>query len=73
MVHRIVFGLLMSLCLSSFMTLWVTWINLGFIDDFPAQWGKAFVMAWPAAAIISIVLGPSVQQLTAKVLATQNK
>jgi len=69
MAQRIVSGLLMSLVLSCFMTLWVTWSNMGFIDNFLALWGRAFVMAWPVAATIAILLGPRVQQLTSRILA----
>lgn len=69
MAQRIVSGLLMSLLLSSVMTLWVTWSNLGLVEHFLASWGKAFVMAWPVAATIAITFGPRVQQLTAKLLA----
>ncbi|CCN46512.1 conserved hypothetical protein [Vibrio nigripulchritudo MADA3029] len=69
MKHRIIFGLLMSLVLSSMMTLWVTWLNLGFSDVFFSSWIKAFLLAWPAAAAISIALGPRVQKLTAQLVA----
>ncbi|WP_104398511.1 DUF2798 domain-containing protein [Vibrio penaeicida] len=66
MKHRIIFGLLMSLVLSSMMTLWVTWLNLGFQEHFFTSWRTAFLLAWPAAAAISIALGPTIQTLTQK-------
>ncbi|AIW22968.1 MULTISPECIES: DUF2798 domain-containing protein [Vibrio] len=68
MKQRIVFGILMSLLLSSLMTLWVTWLNLGMTPAFFAAWGKAFVCAWPAAAAIAISLGPYVQRMTTRLL-----
>ena len=73
MAKRIVFGIVMSFVLSSLMTCWVTWINLGFIDNFLTLWGKAFLLAWPAAALISITLGPFVQSLTASLFNTTEK
>ena len=66
MKHRIIFGLLMSLVLSSMMTFWVTWLNLGFQEQFLTSWRTAFLLAWPAAAAISIALGPRIQSLTEK-------
>ncbi|MEZ9232089.1 DUF2798 domain-containing protein [Vibrio amylolyticus] len=73
MIRKIVFGVLMSLVLSSLMTLWVTWINLGFVANFTLFWGKAFVLAWPAAALISIVFSPYVHTLTAYLLDNNKK
>lgn len=60
---RFCFAALMSLILSFLMTAWVTWINLGFIQGFVGYWLRAFVIAWPAAAIISYVFGPWVQRV----------
>ncbi|WP_295894949.1 DUF2798 domain-containing protein [uncultured Vibrio sp.] len=65
MSRKIVFGILMSFVLSSLMTLWVTWLNIGFVTDFLSYWGKAFILAWPAATLISIAFSPYVQAFTA--------
>ncbi|WP_417790459.1 DUF2798 domain-containing protein [Terasakiella pusilla] len=69
MKQRLVFSLVMSLILSFLMTLWVTWINLGFIPDFVSQWLRAFGMAWPAAAVISFFTAPLVQVMCRKICA----
>jgi len=66
--YRLVFSLLMSLTLSSLMTAWVTWINLGFVGGFVWKWGTAFFTAWPAAATIAFVLGPTIHLLTDRIL-----
>ncbi|MGF1697206.1 DUF2798 domain-containing protein [Vibrio kyushuensis] len=55
------------------MTLWVTWLNLGYVTNFLSQWGKAFILAWPAATIISIVFGPYVQALTSLLFSITKK
>lgn len=62
--HRLLFALLMSLVLSFLMTAWVTWLNLGLIEGFVEKWMAAFIVAWPAAALISLLFGPWVQRLT---------
>lgn len=69
MKQRLIFTAVMSLTLSFFMTFWVTWINLGFNPDFISQWLRAFLMAWPAAAVISFVMGPFIQAVTLKLSA----
>ncbi|MBO1256328.1 DUF2798 domain-containing protein [Alteromonas sp. 5E99-2] len=61
MLERTVFALFMSLLLSFLMSGWVTFINLGLRPEFITAWGQAFMLAWPAAAIISFGFGPTVQ------------
>lgn len=60
MKQRLAFTLMMSFVLSVLMTCWVTFINLGFTDEFFFRWAKAFVLAWPAAAIIAFIFGPRI-------------
>ncbi len=57
----------MSLLLSMLMTLWVTWINLGFVDDFFWRWLKAWALAFPAAFICVLVLVQPVMKLSKRV------
>ena len=64
MIHRILFSLFMSLQLSFLMTAWVTWINLGWSLNFYQQWFHAFILAWPAAALISLFSAPEIHKLT---------
>lgn len=63
-MQRFIFTLLFSFCLSLLMSGWVTFINLGFTNDFVARWLVAFLNAWPAAFVIAYVLAPSVQRLS---------
>ena len=69
--QRLLSSLLMSLLLSGLMTAWVTWLNLGLVADFVARWMHAFVMAWPAAFTIVVLLAPSVQRLAWRLLTGQ--
>ncbi|WP_084659999.1 DUF2798 domain-containing protein [Vibrio sonorensis] len=68
MKQRILFTVIMSFFLSFFMTLWVTFINLGFTPDFLQSWGRAFMLAWPAAAFVSFFTSPLAQRITTKVI-----
>lgn len=63
MIHRIIFSLLMSLQLSFLMTAWVTWINLGWSTEYYQQWFHAFILAWPAAILISLFTAPEIHKL----------
>ncbi len=65
MKQRIIFSVLMSFMLSSLMTGWVTWINLGWNVNFFTQWLTAFLSALPAAALISMLSGPEIHRLSA--------
>lgn len=67
MKSRVTFALLMSFILSLLMTCWVTWINLGWNKEFYAQWLHAFVLAWPAAAMVAFIFSPIIQKLTLKI------
>ncbi|MCH2256029.1 MAG: DUF2798 domain-containing protein [Alteromonas sp.] len=55
------------------MTLWVTYINLGFRASFFNDWMLAFVYAWPVAWGISFLFAPIVMQLTQKIVARNYK
>ncbi|WP_375056473.1 DUF2798 domain-containing protein [Zobellella sp. DQSA1] len=71
--HRLLFALLMSLVLSFLMTAWVTWLNLGLIEGFVEKWMSAFIVAWPAAALISLLFGPWVQRLTGWMMSRRSR
>ncbi|WED25928.1 DUF2798 domain-containing protein [Vibrio sp. DW001] len=68
MKQRVLFTVIMSFFLSSLMTLWVTYINLGYTPEFLDMWRNAFLLAWPAAGIISFIISPLALRITHKVL-----
>ena len=68
MKKRILFTILMSGMLSFFMTLWITYINIGISNNFVSKWLLAFLLAWPAAGIISFVVSPIAQRVTQAIL-----
>ncbi|AWI76253.1 hypothetical protein CEW83_14360 [Parazoarcus communis] len=51
------------------MTAIITWLNLGFPPDFFLRWVKAFIVAWPLAAIAAFMAIPIAQRATVKILA----
>lgn len=63
MKHRFIFAILMSFVLTFFMSAWVTFINVGLIDDFAYYWMSAWLLAWPAAGLISFISGPGIHKL----------
>ncbi|MFC6674173.1 DUF2798 domain-containing protein [Marinobacterium aestuariivivens] len=71
--QRIVFTLMMSFVLSFTMSGWVTFLNLSFQSNFVAYWLKAFLSAWPAAAVIAFVFTPRIQRLSARIVAVAEK
>ncbi len=73
MKQRLIFAFLMSFILSLLMTAWITLINLGLSEAFYTQWFTAFLLAWPAAALIAFVCGPEVQKLTLKMTQPKRK
>ena len=50
-------------------TLIVTWLNLGLRHDFILQWAKAYIIAWPIAAITGYVILPMARRFTDRVVA----
>ena len=60
---RLIFAALMSLWMSSLMTAFVVWLNLGF-TDYLAHWRHAFLSAWPAAFTVVVLFGPTLQKLS---------
>jgi hypothetical protein len=58
-----VFAFLMSAILAFLMTGIITYINTGLDAGFPLRWGWAFVIAWPIALTIVLLLGPHVRNV----------
>jgi len=60
---------IMAAIMAGLMTGFVTWLNLGFPDNFLALWLHAFVIAWPIAAGTAFVAIPVSVKLTGKIIA----
>lgn len=67
MKHRIIFAVLMSFTLSLFMSAWITYMNIGLPADFVSFWMQAWILAWPAAGVISFIAGPFINNVSQKI------
>jgi len=50
------------------MTGFITWLNLGLPSNFIALWARAFIIAWPLAAMAAYIAIPIAQKATRKIL-----
>jgi predicted PurR-regulated permease PerM len=66
---RFIFPVLMAGVMAFLMTALVTWLNLGLPPDFVAHWLRAFVIAWPCAAVAAFVAIPLARRATAAIVA----
>jgi hypothetical protein len=66
---RFIFPIVMTVMMVFMVTLLVTIINLGFPSDFLRQWAKAFVLAWPVAAVSAYFAIPIARRVTGRIVA----
>jgi hypothetical protein len=69
---RLILVLLMSSVMVLMVTLIVTFLNLGLRSDFALQWVKAYLIAWPIAALTGFVVMPTARRLTDQIVARLN-
>jgi len=55
----------MSILMVFIMTAIITFINTGYDSDFYSRWVNAFLLAWPAAFLIILIMGKRVQKFSA--------
>ncbi|MGE5469877.1 MAG: DUF2798 domain-containing protein [Bacteroidota bacterium] len=60
--------IIMAGIMAGMMTGFVTWLNLGFPNNFFSLWGKAFVIAWPLASGAAFLAIPVSVKLTSKII-----
>ncbi len=58
----------MAFFMSFFMTLLITFINIGWHVHYFSIWGRAFMIAWPSAAVIAFFFAPLAHQITQKIV-----
>ena len=66
---RFILATTMSSIMVLMVTLLVTYLNLGLQRDFILQWAKAYIIAWPIAAITGWLVMPMARRFTARVVA----
>lgn len=62
----------MTLVMVAMVTLIVTFLNLGFDPGFMRQWGTAFIISWPIAAITGFFVMPTARGLAERVVQGRN-
>ncbi|GEM77395.1 DUF2798 domain-containing protein [Vibrio sagamiensis] len=65
---KLFFTALFSCAMSSMVSAWVTYINLGLTEDFISRWGFAFINAWPASFAAAYLLNKPIMVLTQKLM-----
>ena len=66
---KYIFPIVMTAMMVFMVTLLVTIINLGFPPDFLWQWAKAYVLAWPVAAVSAFFAIPAARRITGLIVA----
>lgn len=65
---KYIFPVLMAGVMAFLMTALVTFLNLGLPADFLYLWMKAFIIAWPAAALAAFIAIPIARKTTAAIV-----
>ena len=65
---RMILALLMSSVMVMMVTLLVTYLNLGLPPHFVLEWVKAYLIAWPVAAITGFLIMPPARRLTDRIV-----
>jgi Protein of unknown function (DUF2798) len=66
---KYIFPILMAGVMAFLMTALITALNLGFPQDYFSRWFKAFVIAWPCAALTAFLAIPLARKGTALIIA----
>lgn len=66
---RFIFPVLMSGFMVFIVTCLVTYLNMGLHSDFVAKWMRAFLVAWPVAALAAFIGMPVVRRITLRIVA----
>ena len=69
---RFILAATMSSIMVAMVTLIVTWLNLGLRPDFLLQWGKAWIIAWPIAALTGFAVMPMARRITERLVAAMD-
>ena len=65
---RALTGALMTLVICVIVTFVATWLAVGFDPTFVRQWVKAFVVAWPIAAMTAYFVLPSARRIAERMV-----
>lgn len=63
---HLVFSLLMGAMMISLMTLVITFVNVGLVEDFVGRWLRAFLIAYVVGVPVIYFLAPTARKMTAR-------
>jgi predicted membrane channel-forming protein YqfA (hemolysin III family) len=63
---HLVFSLLMGAMMISLMTLVITFVNVGMVEDFVGRWLRAFLIAYVVGVPVIYFLAPTARKMTAR-------
>jgi hypothetical protein len=66
---RLILAALMSSVMVAMVTFIVTVLDLGLRSGFLLKWLKAYLIAWPVAAITAFIIMPPARRLTERIVA----
>jgi len=64
---RLILVTTMTAVMVLMVTLVATFLNIGLRSDFVFQWIKAYLVAWPVAAITGYFIMPAARRLTTRI------
>ena len=65
---HLVFSLVMGVLMISLMTLVITFVNVGLVEDFLGRWLRAFLIAYVVGVPVIFFLAPMARKITGRVL-----
>jgi Protein of unknown function (DUF2798) len=63
---HLVFSLVMGALMISLMTLVITFVNVGLVEDFVGRWLRAFLIAYVVGVPVIFFLAPFARKITAR-------
>ena len=65
---HLVFSLVMGALMISLMTLVITFVNVGLVEDFLGRWLRAFLIAYVVGVPVIFFLAPMARKITGRLL-----
>jgi hypothetical protein len=65
---HLVFSLVMGALMISLMTLVITFVNVGLVEDFVGRWLRAFLIAYVVGVPVIFFLAPMARKITGRLL-----
>ena len=65
---HLVFSIIMGAMMISLMTLVITFVNVGLVEDFIGRWLRAFLIAYVVGVPVIFFLAPMARKITGRLL-----